>query len=52
MDNTVGTWNVKSLYGAGSLMAVSREITIYKLDIVGVQEVRWEGGGSELAGEY
>jgi exonuclease III len=47
-----GTWNVRSLYGAGSLNTVSRELARYKLDLVGVQEVRWEGGGTELAGEY
>jgi hypothetical protein len=29
-----------------------RELLRYKLDLVGVQEVRWEGGGTELAGEY
>jgi hypothetical protein len=37
---------------AGSLMTVSRELARYKLDLVGVQEVRWEGGGTEPAGEY
>jgi hypothetical protein len=31
-------------------MTVSRELSTYKL--VGVQEVRWEGGGTELAGEF
>jgi hypothetical protein len=41
-----GTWNVRSLYRAGSLMAVSK----YKLDLVGVREVRWEGGGTKQAG--
>jgi hypothetical protein len=35
----------------GSLMAVSRELSKCKLDLVRVQEVRWESGGSELAGE-
>jgi hypothetical protein len=29
-----------------------REQARYKLDLVGVQEVRWEGGGTEPAGEY
>jgi hypothetical protein len=24
----------------------------YRLDLVGVQDVRWEGGGTEPAGEY
>jgi hypothetical protein len=33
-------------------MAVSRELSKYKLDLVGVQEVRWEGGGTKQAGEY
>jgi hypothetical protein len=33
-------------------MTVSRELARYKLDLVGVQEVRWEGGGTEPAGKY
>jgi hypothetical protein len=33
----------------GSLSSVSRELAICKLDLVGVQEVRWEGGGTEPA---
>jgi hypothetical protein len=33
-------------------MTVSRELARYKLDLVGVQEVRWEGGGTEPAGEH
>jgi hypothetical protein len=36
----------------GSLMTVSRELSIYRLDLVGVQEVRWEGSGTVPAGEY
>jgi hypothetical protein len=28
-------------------MTVSREFAKYKLDLVEVQEVRWEGGGTE-----
>jgi hypothetical protein len=45
------TWNVRSLYRAGSLKTVSRELARYKSDLMGVQ-VRWEGGGTEPAGEY
>jgi hypothetical protein len=37
---------------AGSLRAVAEEISKYNLDLVGVQEVRWNGGGNEPAGEY
>jgi hypothetical protein len=33
-------------------MTVAREISKYKLDLLGVQEVRWDGGGTETAGEY
>jgi hypothetical protein len=47
-----GTWNVRSLYSAGSLMTVSTELARYKLHLVGVQGVRWEGSGTEPAGEY
>jgi hypothetical protein len=37
-----GTWNVRSMYKVGSLRAVVEEISKYKLNLVGVQEVRWE----------
>jgi hypothetical protein len=33
-------------------MTVAREISKYKLDLVGIQEVRWDRGGTEPAGEY
>jgi exonuclease III len=47
-----GTWNVGSMNRAGSFRAVAEEITKYKLDLLGVQEVIWGGGGTETAGEY
>jgi hypothetical protein len=46
------TWNIRSLYRVGSLMTVSRELSRYRSDLVGVQEVRWEGSGTTPAGEY
>jgi exonuclease III len=52
MDMRFGTWNVRSLHRVGSLKTVSRELARYKLDLVGVQEVRWEGSGTEPVGEY
>jgi hypothetical protein len=52
MDMRFGLWNVKSLYRTGALMTVSRELARYKLHLVGVQQVRWEGGGTKPAGEY
>jgi len=47
-----GTWNVRSLYRAGSLKAAARELARYKLDVVGVQEVRWDKGGTVREGDY
>jgi hypothetical protein len=50
MDMRFGLWNLRSLYRVGSLMTVLRELSRYKLDLAGVQEIRWEGGGTEPAG--
>ena len=33
-DIVIGTWNVRSLYRAGSLTAVASELARYKLDLV------------------
>ena len=51
-DIVLGTWNVRSLNRAGSLTTVTRELARYKLDLVGVQEVRWDEGGPVRAGDY
>ena len=51
-DILLGTWNVRSTYRAGALMATARELARYKLDLVGVQEVRWEKEGTVKAGGY
>jgi hypothetical protein len=40
------------MYRAGSLKTVTEEISKYKLDLVGVQKVKWETGSTEPAGEY
>jgi len=45
------TWNVKNLYRAGSHTATSRESSRYKLDLVGVQEVRRDKGGTIRAAD-
>jgi exonuclease III len=49
MDMRFGTWNIRSFYRIGSLTTVVRELGKYRLDLVGVQEVRWEKGGTERA---
>ena len=48
----LGTWNVRSSYRAGSLKAAARELARYKLDVVEVQEVRWDKEGTVRAGDY
>ena len=47
-----GNLNVRSLYRAGSFSAAVRELARHKLDLVGVQEVRWDKSGTERAGDY
>jgi len=47
-----GTWNVRSLYRLVSLTVVARELSRCKLDSVGVQEVRWDKGGTVRAGAF
>ena len=37
----LGTWNLRSLYRAGSLKAAARELARYKLDVVGVIILGW-----------
>jgi hypothetical protein len=48
MDMRPGTWPVRSLYR----MTLARELGKCKLDLVGVQEVKWENGGTERAEDY
>jgi hypothetical protein len=51
MDMRFGMWNVRNLYREGSFMTAIKEISKYKLGLVGVQ-VRWDRGGTEPIGEY
>ena len=41
-----GKWNVKNVYRAGSRTEAARELVRYTLDLVGVQEVRWNHEGT------
>jgi hypothetical protein len=36
LDRRFGTWNVRSMYRAGSLRVVGKEIVKYELDLVGI----------------
>jgi hypothetical protein len=40
LDLRLGAWEVGSLYRAGSLMTVAKQMSKYKSDLVGVQEAR------------
>jgi hypothetical protein len=44
-----GIWNVRSLCVVGAMKSVVGKLEKYKLDLVGVQEVRWEGEGYQTA---
>jgi exonuclease III len=46
-----GTWNVRSLCRVGAIKSVVGEEK-YKLGLVGVQGVRWEGEGYQTADNY
>jgi hypothetical protein len=47
-----GTWNVTNHYRTGSVTEAARELTRYKLDLLGVQKCRWDKGGTVRAGDY
>ena len=52
IDMSFGTWNVISLNRTGSLTAAARELARYKLDLAGVQNVRWNREGIVRVGGY
>lgn len=47
MDMRFGAGNVRSLYSTGSLVTVSKGIRNCTFDLAEVQEIRWEGRGTE-----
>jgi hypothetical protein len=47
MEMRFGNCNIKSMYRTGLLKAVGEEMSKYEVDLVGVQEVSWDGGGTE-----
>jgi hypothetical protein len=50
-DMRFGTCNVRSVYRAGSLTAVTMELARYKLDLVSLQEDKWDERGTVRARE-
>jgi hypothetical protein len=47
-----GTWNVRSLYRSGSISTIARKLTRHKLDLGGVQRVKWDTEGPLRAGDF
>ena len=47
-----GTWNVRSLYRVGSAKTAARELERHKLNVVCVQEIKGDNGGTVRAGDY
>ena len=43
---------MRSLYRAGALGLLTSELDRRRMDLVGVQEVRWEGSGTLESGNY
>jgi hypothetical protein len=52
MSRRSKTWNVRNIYTEGSLRTVAEEVPKYKLDLVAVQEVRWDGSGTDPGDQY
>ena len=44
----VGSWNVRTLYQAGTLQQVLREMTNYKVEILCLSEARWTDSGRRI----
>jgi hypothetical protein len=51
-DMKFGTCNVRNFYRVGAIKSVVWELEKYKLYLVGVQEVRWEGEGYQTVDNY
>jgi exonuclease III len=51
-DMKFGTWNIRSVCRVGAIKSIVEELEKYKLDLVRVQEVRWEGEGYQTADNY
>lgn len=48
MDMKIDTWNMRHLCRPGSLKAVVHKLAQCRLDLVGVQVVRWDKSGEPI----
>jgi hypothetical protein len=51
LSGRFGMWIIRSLYGVGSQITVLSKVSKYNIDLVGVQEVKWEGDSTKPAEE-
>lgn len=42
-DLKLFSWNVRTLYRSGALKSLLETLTVYKVDIIALQEIRWTG---------
>ncbi|CAG2251701.1 unnamed protein product [Mytilus edulis] len=45
LTTRIGTWNVRTLYQSGKCAQVTKEMDRYKIEILGLSEVRWNTSG-------
>ncbi|VVC38380.1 Endonuclease/exonuclease/phosphatase [Cinara cedri] len=48
----IATWNVKSLGVCGKLKNLKLEMERYKIDVLGISEIKWTGLGDFWSGDY
>ena len=48
----IETWNVYTLYRAGAVNELVKEMDKYKIDIWALQEIRWPGKGTVARNNY
>ena len=41
----VGCWNIRTMYTVGKAAQIAREMERYRLDLLGLSEIRWTGAG-------
>ena len=50
-DLTFGTWNVQTMLQPGKMMEIADEVLKLGIDLVALQEIRWQGAGEQTNGE-